>query len=95
VPKNRFRSLRGEDDLQLYQFNKNIARHRFCRHCGIHAFGNPRAAPDQVLVKTPGQRHETISTSSASSTASNSSMDATGSSTSRINRKARQNLTAV
>jgi hypothetical protein len=50
VPKNRFRLLRGEDDLQLYQFNKKIARHQFCRHCGIHAFGNPRAAPDQVLV---------------------------------------------
>ena len=50
VPKDRFRLLRGEDDLQLYQFNKKIAHHQFCRHCGIHAFGNPRAAPDQVLI---------------------------------------------
>ena len=50
VPKNRFRLLRGEDDLQLYQFNKNIARHRCCRNCDIHAFGNPHAERDQVLV---------------------------------------------
>ena len=50
VTKEQFRLLGGQDDLQLYQFNKKIARHQFCRHCGIHAFAVPRSYPDQVLV---------------------------------------------
>ena len=50
ITRDHFRLLSGESDLQLYQFNKNIARHQFCRHCGIHAFANPRSFPDQVLV---------------------------------------------
>ena len=50
VSKDRFRLLRGQDDLQLYQFNTKVSRHQFCRHCGIHAFANPRSYPDQVLV---------------------------------------------
>ena len=50
VTKECFRLLSGHDDLQLYQFNKKIARHQFCRHCGIHAFANPRSYPEQVLV---------------------------------------------
>jgi hypothetical protein len=50
VAQDHFRLISGEDDLQLYQFNKKIARHQFCRHCGIHAFANPRSYPDQILV---------------------------------------------
>ena len=50
VKSDQFRLISGEHDLQLYQFNKKIARHQFCRHCGIHAFANPRAYPDQVVV---------------------------------------------
>ena len=50
VAKEQFRLQRGQDDLQLYQFNKKIARHQFCRHCGIHAFANPRSHPEHVLV---------------------------------------------
>jgi hypothetical protein len=46
----RFRLLLGADDLVLYQFNKKIAKHYFCRHCGIHPFGHPRAAPELYLV---------------------------------------------
>jgi hypothetical protein len=50
VTQDRFRLLSGQDDLQLYQFNKKIARHQFCSHCGIHTFANPRSAPDQVVI---------------------------------------------
>jgi hypothetical protein len=50
VPPDRFRLIAGGDDLVLYQFNTKISNHRFCRHCGIHTFGNPRSAPDLVLV---------------------------------------------
>lgn len=50
VPRERFQLLQGEDDLQLYQFNKKIAKHFFCRHCGIHAFRHPRSNPDAYAV---------------------------------------------
>jgi hypothetical protein len=36
--------------LILYQFNTKIARHFFCRHCGIHSFRNPRSNPDSYVV---------------------------------------------
>jgi hypothetical protein len=50
VPEDRFRLVAGEDALTHYQFNERIARHQFCRHCGIHAFHRPRSAPDAYLI---------------------------------------------
>lgn len=50
VPAARFRLLRGEDDLSEYRFNTGVARHRFCRHCGIKSFYIPRSHPDGVDV---------------------------------------------
>lgn len=50
VPDDRFRVTQGRDDVTLYQFNKKIAEHYFCRHCGIHTFGRPRSAPEMNLV---------------------------------------------
>ena len=50
VPPERFELLRGEEDLTTYEFNTRIAKHRFCRHCGIHSFYVPRSDPDKVDV---------------------------------------------
>jgi len=50
VPRERFELLRGEDAIATYQFNTNVAKHTFCRHCGIHSFYVPRSAPDGVSV---------------------------------------------
>jgi len=50
VPPERFRLLRGEDALSVYSFGTHVARHRFCRVCGIHPFYTPRSHPDQVDV---------------------------------------------
>ncbi|MEI2431914.1 GFA family protein [Lysobacter yananisis] len=33
-----FELLEGEDALADYRFGRGVARHRFCRHCGVHVF---------------------------------------------------------
>jgi hypothetical protein len=50
VPAARFRLLRGVDMLTDYTFNTGVARHRFCRVCGIKAFYIPRSNPDGIDV---------------------------------------------
>jgi hypothetical protein len=44
------RILQGEEDLVLYQYHTNTAKHYFCRHCGIHPFGRPRLDPKLWVV---------------------------------------------
>lgn len=50
VARDRFTLLSGEDDLTTYSFNTEVARHRFCSHCGIKSFYVPRSHPDGVNV---------------------------------------------
>ncbi len=50
VPPERFTLLRGADALTTYQFNTGIARHTFCRTCGMHPFYVPRSDPDKIDV---------------------------------------------
>lgn len=40
----------GGSDLTLYQWNTGLARHWFCRHCGIYPFHRKRSAPDHYGV---------------------------------------------
>jgi len=35
----------GEDALTLYQFNTRVAKHFFCKHCGIYPFHQTRKDP--------------------------------------------------
>jgi hypothetical protein len=37
--------LCGEDALTLYQFNTGVAKHYFCRQCGIYTFHQTRTNP--------------------------------------------------
>ncbi len=46
VPESRFRLLSGQDALTTYAFNTSVARHLFCRICGIKSFYRPRSNPD-------------------------------------------------
>jgi hypothetical protein len=46
VPADRFRLLTGHLDLVEYTFNTGVAKHRFCRVCGIKSFYVPRSNPD-------------------------------------------------
>jgi hypothetical protein len=50
VPASRFRLLAGADALIEYTFNTGVAKHRFCRVCGIKSFYIPRSNPDGVDI---------------------------------------------
>lgn len=50
VPAGRFRLLAGEDALVEYRFNTGVARHLFCRRCGVKSFYVPRSNPDGISV---------------------------------------------
>ncbi|HKR41336.1 MAG TPA: GFA family protein [Paraburkholderia sp.] len=42
--------LAGEDALTLYQFNTRVAKHYFCKHCGIYPFHQTRRDPTRWRV---------------------------------------------
>ena len=46
VPPARFGIDKGEDALGVYSFNTRVAKHMFCKMCGIHPFYRPRSHPD-------------------------------------------------
>jgi len=46
VPESRFRLLSGAEALTSYAFNTGVARHLFCKVCGIKSFYRPRSNPD-------------------------------------------------
>ena len=50
VPPERFELVCGKDGLTTYTFNKGVAKHTFCKHCGIHPFYVPRSDPDKIDV---------------------------------------------
>ncbi|MBU6198175.1 MAG: GFA family protein [Xanthomonadaceae bacterium] len=50
VPAVRFRLLQGGEFLGEYAFHTGVARHRFCRVCGIKSFYVPRSNPDGIDV---------------------------------------------
>ncbi|MDA2920787.1 GFA family protein [Desulfobacterota bacterium AH_259_B03_O07] len=50
VPKSRFRVIKGADNLTTYTFNTGVAKHTFCKTCGIRPFYVPRSNPDGYSV---------------------------------------------
>jgi hypothetical protein len=50
VPPQEFQLLQGQEVLETYRFDTGVARHHFCRHCGIHPFYIPRSDPDKIDV---------------------------------------------
>jgi len=60
VPASRFRLLRGADDLAEYTFNTGVARHTFCRVCGVKPFYIPRSNPDGFDVNVHCLDRKTI-----------------------------------
>lgn len=61
VPRAAFRLLAGEADLTEYRFGSGVARHRFCKVCGVKPFYTPRSNPDGVDVNVRCLEPDTIS----------------------------------
>ncbi len=50
VPAAHFTLETDVDALTTYSFNSGVARHTFCRHCGVKAFYVPRSNPDGYSI---------------------------------------------
>lgn len=50
VPKSRFELIHGEEKLTTYTFNTGVAKHFFCKVCGVKSFYIPRSNPDGYSV---------------------------------------------
>ena len=50
VPIENFTLTKGEEYLILYQFNSNIAKHYFCKKCGIYTHHNRKSDPNGMGV---------------------------------------------
>ncbi|MCX7059485.1 MAG: GFA family protein [Gammaproteobacteria bacterium] len=46
VPADAFQLESGQDQLTEYRFNTGVAKHLFCRRCGVKSFYRPRSNPD-------------------------------------------------
>lgn len=46
VAADDFELVSGREALQTYTFNTGVAKHHFCRHCGVHPFYVPRSHPE-------------------------------------------------
>ena len=50
VPQSKFCLLRGEEAITTYTWGTGVAKHTFCKVCGIKPFYTPRSNPDGVDV---------------------------------------------
>ncbi len=50
IPLSKFTLHTGEASLSTYTFNTQVAKHTFCKHCGIKPFYIPRSNPDGVSI---------------------------------------------
>lgn len=50
VHEDAFELTAGEEHLSEYRWNMQIARHFFCKTCGIYTFHRKRAQPDHYGI---------------------------------------------
>jgi hypothetical protein len=46
VPRSKLKLLQGESSITTYRWGTGIAKHTFCKTCGIKPFYIPRSNPD-------------------------------------------------
>ncbi len=61
VPRADFRLLSGDDVITTYTFNTGVAKHHFCKVCGVKSYYVPRSHPDGVSVNANCLEPDTIS----------------------------------
>jgi len=47
VPVSALTVTKGAEHLSLYQWNMKIAKHYFCKHCGIYTHHQRRSNPEE------------------------------------------------
>mmetsp|Transcript_31383 Transcript_31383/g.29924 ORF Transcript_31383/g.29924 Transcript_31383/m.29924 type:complete len:127 (-) Transcript_31383:310-690(-) len=50
ISPDKFQLIQGEGNLSTYEFNTKVAKHKFCKICGIQSFYIPRSDPDKIDV---------------------------------------------
>lgn len=50
LPLSKFRLISGQEYLSVYKFNTGVAKHTFCKVCGVKPFYTPRSNPDGIDV---------------------------------------------
>ena len=50
LPKEAIISISGEENLSVYQFGTNIAKHYFCKNCGIYTHHQRKSDPNGIGV---------------------------------------------
>jgi len=50
VPLSALHLLTPEEDSSVYTFHKHVIQHRFCPHCGIHAYGEALAPSGERMA---------------------------------------------
>ena len=50
IPRQDFELQSDPNQLALYEFNTKVAKHWFCKTCGVKPFYRPRSNPDGISV---------------------------------------------
>jgi hypothetical protein len=50
LPLQQFKLIQGQESITTYTFNTGVAKHTFCKICGVKPFYYPRSNPDGIDV---------------------------------------------
>ena len=50
IPHKEFKIIKGKNRILTYKFNKNLAKHFFCKICGIKSFYQPRSHKNSYSI---------------------------------------------
>jgi hypothetical protein len=50
VPESAFTLLQGEDSLSVYNFNKRVIDHLFCKTCGVRPFARGKGPKGPMVA---------------------------------------------